>query len=106
MYNRFHKQDTYLTPREKVNLKLHSKPLLMSGKSGTCRRPGAQLNNLDTHWSDGIWLGRDSETNQHFFGTEDGIVRAKAIRRMVEAQQRVPARVLAQQGLDRRRSSR
>ena len=83
LHNRFHqRKDTNPTPFEKVHLKNFF---------------GAQLHKLDMHWLNGIWLGRDSKTDEHFISTEGGIVRARAIRRMVEAQLWIPERDLAMQ---------
>ena len=67
--------------------------LLMFGKSCICRRPDAQLNTLDIRWR-GIWLGCDAKTDEHFVGTDGGVEKARAVRRMVDAQQKGLGRVL------------
>lgn len=96
LYSRFNRrQDSNMTPIEKIKMARYAKPLLMFGECCICRRPGAQLNKLDLHWLHGVWLGRDAKTDEHYVGTETGIVRARAIRRMVQEQQWVPERVCA-----------
>ena len=45
-----------------------------------CRRPGA----LESTWLEGIWLGRDSKTDEHLIGTPSGMVRSRALKRRVE----------------------
>ena len=94
LYNRYHRRDG-VTAYERLHLTRYSKPLLIFGECCICRRPGAQLNKLEIHWLHGIWLGRDSKTDEHFIGTEGGIVRARAVRRMIESQQWIKERVLA-----------
>ena len=49
-----------------------------------CRRPGALVNKLETAWLEGIWLGRDSETDEHLIGTPNGTVRSRPLKRRVE----------------------
>ena len=96
VHNRYNKQkETGLTPYEKVHLTKYQRPLLMFGEHCICRRPGAQLNKLDIHWLRGIWLGRDAKTDEHFIGTEGAIVRARAVRRVVEPEQWQKERVEA-----------
>ena len=41
-----------------------------------CRRPGALVNK-----SPSAWPGRDSKTDEHLFGTSNGMVRGRALKR-------------------------
>ena len=36
---------------------------------------------FDTRWDSGIWLGIREESGEHIIGTEDGVVKARTIRR-------------------------
>jgi len=84
VYNRFHvRSDTRLTPYEKVNMLKYQKPLVQIGEAVLCRRPGAVLNKLEMQWLEGVWLGKDAKTDEHFVGTAQGLCRARAIKRKI-----------------------
>ena len=40
--------------------------------------------NWKSAWLQGIWLGRDSKTDEHLIGTPNGMVRSRALKRRVE----------------------
>ena len=42
------------------------------------------VNKLESAWLEGIWLGRDSKTDEHLIGTPNGLVRSRALKRKVE----------------------
>ena len=63
----YNRKQTNLTPFEKVHLKKYHKPRLMFGESGSCRRPGAQLNKLDSMLAE--WLARlERRRALHLYG--------------------------------------
>ena len=41
-------------------------------------------NKLESAWLEGIWLGRDSKTDEHLIGTPNGMVRCRALKSRVE----------------------
>ena len=62
----------------------YQSPILLVGEAVACRRPGALVNKLESAWLEGIWLGRDSKTEEHLIGTLNGMVRSRALKRRVE----------------------
>ena len=65
-YTRFHKrQDSTTTAYEKIRHMSYQNPILLVGEAVACRRPGALVNKLESAWLEGIWLGRDSKTDEH-----------------------------------------
>ena len=62
----------------------YQSPILLVGEAVACRRPGALVNKLESAWLEGIWLGRDSKTDEHLIGTPNGMVRSRALKRRVE----------------------
>ena len=62
----------------------YQNPILLVGEAVACRRPGALVNKLESAWLEGIWLGRDSKTDEHLIGTPNGMVRSRALKRRVE----------------------
>ena len=71
-YTRFHKrQDSTTTAYEKIRHMSYQNPILLVGEAVACRRPGALVNKLESAWLEGIWLGRDSKTDEHLIGTTE-----------------------------------
>ena len=66
-----------LTPNMTPYEKAHLLKEVCGGKVASC-----DAQELDCWWLDGISLGRDSKIDEHFVGTDGGIVRARAIRGM------------------------
>ena len=62
----------------------YQSPILLVGEAVACRRPGTLVNKLESVWLEGIWLGRDSKTDEHLIGTPNGMVRCRALKRRVE----------------------
>ena len=86
LYNRYHvRSDANLMPYEKTHSLKYQRPLVEMGEAVVCRRPGAQLNKLELTWLEGVWLGRDSRTDEHLIGTPSGICRSRAGKRKVES---------------------
>ena len=82
---RFHKRQDSTTPAyEKIRHTSYQNPILLVGEAVACRRPGALVNKLESAWLEGIWLGRDSKTDEHLIGTPNGMVRSRALKRSVE----------------------
>ena len=48
------------------------------------RVPGAERpgNRLDPRWLTGLWLGKDSHTDENIAATSDGICRGRSVRRV------------------------
>ena len=72
--------DTRLTAYEKMHQKKFSCPMVEIGEGVVCRQPGAAQNKLELPWLEGLWLGRDSRTNEHLVGTPTRVTRSRAIR--------------------------
>ena len=90
-YTRFHKrQDSTTTACEKIRHMSYQSPILLVGEAVACRRPGALVNKLESAWLEGIWLGRDSKTDEHLIGTPNGMVRSRALKRRVERRRWTP----------------
>ena len=84
-HTRFHKRrDSTTAAYEKIRRMSHQNAILLVGEAVACRRPGALVNKLESAWLEGIWLGRDSKTDEHFIGTPNGTVRRRALKRRVE----------------------
>ena len=81
-HTRFHKRQDSTTACEKIRHMSYQSPILLVGETVACRRPGAWVNKLE--WLEGIWLGRDSKTDEHLIGTPNGMVRCRALKRRVE----------------------
>jgi hypothetical protein len=85
--SRFHqRRDTRMTAYEKLKSQKYRREVLPIGENVLARRPGANVNKLLAPWVTGLWLGRDAMTDEHLIGTEGGIMRARAVRRMVPDQ--------------------
>ena len=50
----------------------------------SARRPGANVNQLLKPWVTGLWLGRDTLSDEHLMGTAAGVMRSRAVRRFQE----------------------
>ena len=55
-------------------------PTRRIGEAVACRRPGALVNKMESAWLEGVWLGRDSRTDEHLFGTPNGVVRSRVLK--------------------------
>ena len=84
-YTRFHKrQDSTTTAYEKIRHMSYQSPILLVGEAVACRRPGALVNKLESAWLEGIWLGRDSKTDEHLNRYTEWHGRSRALKRRVE----------------------
>ena len=61
------------------------------GEQVLARRPGANVNQLMQPWVTGLWLGRDTLSDEHLTGTAAGVMRSRAARRLQEPARWVPA---------------
>ena len=61
------------------------------GEEVVARRPGANVNQLMQPWVTGLWLGRDTLSDEHLTGTAAGVMRSRAVRRLQEPARWVPA---------------
>ena len=55
------------------------------------RRPGANANQRLQPCVTGLWLGRDTLSDEHLVGTTAGVMRSRAVRRLQEPARWVPA---------------
>ena len=51
------------------------------------RDPGKHVNKLQPVWSSGIWLGKDTESDETLVGTTNGVLRVRSIRRLLPSEQ-------------------
>ena len=86
------RRDTGMTPYAKLFCKQYRQPLLMFAEAVIARRPGAQINKLEHHWLEGLWVGRDGSTDEHLVASGGGIVRCRAVKRMTEDRRWLAAR--------------
>ena len=84
-YNRFHvRADTRTTPYSQTRLKVYTQPVLPFGELILAQRPGAHLQESQTQFVYGCWLGRDSHTDEHTVGSKAGVFRTRLVRRSTE----------------------
>ena len=57
------------------------------GETVLFRYPGKLKDKGDTAWSTGIWLGRDTEADEHIVSTGTGITKVRTIKRQVPSKQ-------------------
>ena len=61
------------------------------GEQVLARRPGANVNQLLQPWVTGLWLGRDTLSDEHLMGAKAGVMSSRAVRRLQEPARWVPA---------------
>ena len=83
LYNRFHKKAVNggLTPYEKYKHRRYAQPILQLAAAVWARRPGAALNKAGAPLIAGLWLGRDSATDEHVVATGAGVFRTRTVKR-------------------------
>ena len=85
------RKDTRMTPYEKSRGQKYRKEILPLGEQVVVRRPRAKVNQLLQSWVTGLWLGRDTLSDEHVRGTAAGVMRSLAVRRLQEPARWVPA---------------
>ena len=65
--------------------------ILPLGEQVLARRLGTNVNQLMQPWVTGLWLGRDTLSNEHLIGTAAGVMRSRAVHRLQEPGRWVPA---------------
>ena len=83
--------DTRMTPYETIRGQKYRKEILPLGEQILARRPGANVNQLLPLWVTGLWLRRDTPSDEHLIGTAAGVMRSRAVRRLQEPARWVPA---------------
>ena len=63
----------------------HSPMLRWTIRHAAC--PGANVNQFLQLWVTGVWLGRETLSDQHLTGTAAGVMRNRAVRRLQKNQQ-------------------
>ena len=83
LYNRFHRKRSQgnLTPYEKYKHRKYGQPILQLAAAVWARRPGAALNKAGAPLIAGLWLGRDSVTDEHVIATGAGVFRTRTVKR-------------------------
>ena len=71
-----------MAPYEKIRGQKYRKEILPLGEQVLTRRPGANVNQLMQPWVTGLWLGRDTLSDEHLMGTAAGVMRSRAVRRL------------------------
>ena len=89
------RKDTRMAPCEKIRGKKYRKEILPLGLQVLARRPGANVNQLLQPWATGLWLGRDTLSDEHLIGTAAGVMRSRSVRRLQEPARWVPAALKA-----------
>ena len=79
-----------MTPYEKIRGQKDRKEILSLGEQVLARRAGANVNQLLQPWVTGLWLGRDTLSDEHLVGTAAGVMRSRAVRRLLEPARWVP----------------
>ena len=80
-----------MTPYENIRGPKYNKEILPLGEQVLARSPGANASRLLQPWVTGLWLGRDTLSNEHLVGTAAGVMRSRAVRRLQEPARWVPA---------------
>ena len=80
-----------MTPYEKIRGQKYRKEILPLGEQVLARRRGANVNQLVQPWVTGLWLGRDTLSDEHLIGTAAGVMRSRAVPRLQEPARWVPA---------------
>ena len=78
------RRDTRMTPYQKIRGQKYRKEILPLGKKVLARPRGANVNQLVQPWVTGLWLGRDTLSDEHLIGTAAGVMRSRAVRRLQE----------------------
>ena len=84
-----------MTPYEKIRGQKYKNEILRLGEQVLARRPGAGVNQLLQRWVTGLWLGRDTLSDERLIGTAAGVMRSRAVRRLQEPARWVPAALSA-----------
>jgi hypothetical protein len=64
-----------------------SSPLCVFGETVQTKLSVKRANKYEGDWRTGIWLGRDSETNEHLIALDSGVIRSRTVRRFPEPEQ-------------------
>ena len=80
-----------MTPYKKIRGQKYRNEILPLGEQVLARRPGANVNQLMQPWVTGLWLGRDTLSDEHLIGTAAEVMRSRAVRRLQERARWVPA---------------
>ena len=73
-----------MTPYGKIRGQKYRKEILPLGEQVLARRPGANVNQLERPSETGLWLGRDTLSNELLIGTAAGVMRSRAVRPLQE----------------------
>ena len=82
--------DTRMTPCETPRGQKYRNEILRLGAQVLSRKPGANVNQLLQPWVTGLWLGRDTLSDEHLIGTAAGVMRSRAVRRLQDSIRWVP----------------
>ena len=79
-----------MAPYEKIRGQKYRKEIQPLGEQVLARRPRANVNQHLQPWVTGLWLGRDTLSDEHLIGTAAGVMRSRAVRRLQEPIRWVP----------------
>ena len=80
-----------MTLNENFREHMYRKEILPLGEQVLARRLGANVNQLLQQWVRGLWLGRDTLSDEHLIGTGAGVLRSRSVRCLQEPARWVPA---------------
>ena len=86
LLNRYAQKSDGLTPFEKRWSKPNSGSLCRFAEVVHFRKVGKFAKSLPA-WEEGLWLGRDTESNQHFVATSQGVHKTRSLRRRLPSEQ-------------------
>ena len=86
LLNRYAQKSDGLTPFEKRWSKPYSGSLCRFAEVVHFRKIGKFPESLPA-WEEGLWLGRDTESNQHFVATAQGVHKTRSLRRRPPSEQ-------------------
>ena len=86
LLNRYAQKSDGLTPFEKRWSKPYSGSLCRFAEVAHFRKVGKFPKSLPA-WEEGLWLGRDTESNQHFVATAQGVHKTRSLRRRPPSEQ-------------------
>ena len=79
------RRDTRMTPCETLRGQKYRKDFLPLGAQVLSRKPGANVNQLLQPGVTGLWLGRDTLSDEHLIGTAAGVMRSRAVPRLQDS---------------------
>ena len=83
LYNRYQVHSDGQTSYARRWGKHYSRPIVTWAETIMFRRPGPPTTKTDIWWDYGIWVGKCTNSEEHFVLTPNGVLRCRSIRRLV-----------------------